>query len=187
MLKFTALANTAHEGLPVDGYDGFQHPCGHIGQLAKRLLGRREETLEFSDGSRALLAFDAERLVAADGFGPCSGSFLFDCRRERVGGECHAFRLGLDEGRPLDVERLPGDPDCMLEPGVRGPGLKESLPEEAVARVRVLAVVPAPQVPDGSVWISGYPIDQGLGCAEGLSKLLPDQDDIRDWWPARTR
>jgi hypothetical protein len=51
----------------------------------------------------------------------------------------------------------------------------------------VLAVVPAPQVPDGSVGISGHPIDQGLGCAEGLSELLPDHDDIRDWWPARTR
>jgi hypothetical protein len=187
MLQLAALAKAANEGLSVDGYDGFQHARGHAGQLAKRLLGHREETLEFSDGSRALLAFDAERLVAADGFGPCSGSFLFDCRRERVGGECLAFRLGLDEGRPLDVEGFPGSLNGSLELNVRGLRVKESLPEEAVALSWVLAVVPAPEVPDGSVGISGYPIDQGLGRAEGLSELLPDHDDIRDGWPARTR
>ena len=187
MLQFAALAKAAHEGLTVDRYDGFQHSCGHVGQLAKRLLVRREETLEFGDSGFSLLALHTERLVVAHSFRTCSGGFFLDGRRERASGECHAFRLGLDEGRPLDVERLPGDPDCMLEPGMRGPGLKESLPEEAVTLVRVLAVVPAPQVPDGSVWISGHPIDQGLGRAEGLSELLPDHDDIRDWWPARTR
>ncbi len=84
MLQFAALAKAANEGLPVDGYDGFQHPCGHVGQLAKRLLVRREETLEFSDCGRALLALGAQRLVAADSFGPCSGSFLFDYRRARA-------------------------------------------------------------------------------------------------------
>ena len=187
LLQFAALAKAPHEGLPVNGYDGRQHPCDHVGQLAKRLLGRREETLEVCDGGFSLLALHTERLVAADALGTCSGSFLFDRGRERPSGKCLAFRLGLDEGRPLGVERLPGDPDCMLEPGMRGPGLKESLPEEAVALSRVLAVVPTPQVPDGSVWISGYPIDQGLGRAEGLSELLPDHDDIRDGWPARTR
>ena len=187
IFQFAALANTAHEGLPVNGYDGRQHPCDHVGQLAKRLLGRREETLEFSDGGFSLLALHTERLVAADALGTCSGSFLFDRGRERPSGKCLAFRLGLDEGRPLDVERLPGDPDCMLEPGMRGPGVKESLPEEAVALSRVLAVVPTPQVPDGSVWISGYPIDQGLGRAEGLSELLPDHDDVGDGWLGRTR
>ncbi len=187
MLQFATFAKTANEGLPVDGSDGFQHPCGHVGQLAKRLLGRREETLEFGDGGRSLLAFDADRLVAAHGVSSNPAGFLLDCRRERASGERVALGLRLDEGRSLDVERLPGDPDCMLEPGMRGPGLKESLPEEAVTLVRVLAVVPAPQVPDGSVGISGHPIDQGLGRAEGLSELLPDHDDIRDGWPARTR
>jgi hypothetical protein len=187
MLQFAALAKAADDGLPVDGYDGFQHPCGHVGQLAKRLLVRREETLEFSDGGRSLLAFDAERLVAADGVGTCSGRFLFDCRRERASGECLTFRLGLDEGRPLDVESFTGYLNSLPELGMRGLRVKESLPEEAVAVSRVLAVVPAPQVPDGSVWISGYPIDQGLGRAEGLSELLPDHDDMRDWWPARSR
>ncbi len=187
MLQFAALAKAANEGFPVDGYDSCQHRYGHVGQLAKRLLVRWEETLEFGDGGFSLLALHTERLVVAHSFRTCSGGFFLDGRRERASGECHAFRLGLDEGRPLDVERLPGDPDCMLEPGMRGPGLKESLPEEAVALSRVLAVVPAPQVPDGRVGISGYPIDQGLGRAEGLSELLPDQHDIRDGWPARTR
>jgi hypothetical protein len=70
---------------------------------------------------------------------------------------------------------------------VRGLRVEETLPEEAVALSRVLAGVPAPQVPDGRVGISGYPIDQGLGRAEGLGELLPDHDDIRDCWPARTR
>jgi len=41
MLQFAALANAPNEGLPVD-YDRFQYPCGHVGQLAKRLLGCRE-------------------------------------------------------------------------------------------------------------------------------------------------
>jgi hypothetical protein len=84
MLQFATLAKTAHEGLPVDGSDGFQHPCGHVGQLAKRLLGRREETLEFGDGGRSLLAFDADRLVAAHGVSSNPAGFLLDCRRERA-------------------------------------------------------------------------------------------------------
>ncbi len=187
MLQFAALAKAANEGLPVDGYDGFQHPCGHVGQLAKRLLRRREETLELGDGGRPLLALDADRLVAADGVGANPAGFLLDGRRERASGERVVFRLGLDEGRPLDVESFTDSLNSLLELSVRGLRVKESLPEEAVALVRVLAVVPAPQVPDGSVGISGYPIDQGLGRAEGLSELLPDHDDIRDWWPARTR
>lgn len=60
MHQLAPLAKTANKSLPVDGYDGFQHPCGHVGQLAHRLLRRREEALEFGDGGRALLAFDAE-------------------------------------------------------------------------------------------------------------------------------
>jgi hypothetical protein len=173
MLQLAALAKAANEGLSVDGYDGFQHARGHAGQLAKRLLGHREETLEFSDGSRALLAFDAERLVAADGFGPCSGSFLFDCRRERVGGECLAFRLGLDEGRPLDVEGFPGSLNGSLELSMPRPRIKKSLPEEAFALVRVLAVVAAPEFLDRHVAILGYPVNQRPGRPEGLSELLP--------------
>lgn len=129
MLQLAALAKAANKGLPVDSYDGFQHPGGHIGQLAKRLLGRREETLEFGDGGRSLLAFDAERLVAADGLGACSGGFLFDRRRERASGKRLAFRLGLDEGRPLDVEPLPDNADCVLELSMCRSRIKESLPE----------------------------------------------------------
>jgi hypothetical protein len=30
MLQFPVLAKAANEGLPVDGYDGFQHPCRHV-------------------------------------------------------------------------------------------------------------------------------------------------------------
>ena len=172
MLQLAALQKAANEGLPVDGYDGFQDSCGHVGQLAKRLIGRREEALELGDGGRSLLAFDADCLIAVHGNSSNPVGFLLDCR-ERANGERVALGLRLNEGRPLDVERLPGDPDCMLEPGMRGPGVKESLPEEAVALSRVLAVVPAPQVPDGSVGISGHPIDQGLGRPEGLSELLP--------------
>ena len=119
MLQFATFAKTANEGLPVDGSDGFQHPCGHVGQLAKRLLGRREETLEFGDGGRPLLAFDADRLIAAHGVSSNPAGFLLDCRRERASGERLVFRLGLDEGRSLDVERFPSDVDGLLEPSVR--------------------------------------------------------------------
>ncbi len=91
MLQFATFAKTANEGLPVDGSDGFQHPCGHVGQLAKRLHG-----------------------VSSNPAG-----FLLDCRRERASGERLVFRLGLDEGRSLDVERFPSDVDGLLEPSVR--------------------------------------------------------------------
>ena len=172
MLQLAVLAEAANKGLPVDSDDGFQHPGGHIGQLAKRLLVRREEMLKFGDGGRSLLAFDAERLIVADGLGTCSSGFFLDRRRERASGKRLAFRLGLDEGRPLDVERLPGDPDCMLEPGVRGPGLKESLPEEAVALVRVLGVVRAPQLFDHDREISRRPLDQRQRRTQGFGELL---------------
>ena len=87
MLQLAALAKAANEGLPVDGYDGFQHPCDHILQLAKRLLGRREKTLEFGDGSRSLLTLGAQRLVAVDGVRPGVSGFFLDRRRERTGGK----------------------------------------------------------------------------------------------------
>jgi hypothetical protein len=102
-------------------------------------------------------------------------------------GEGVPFDVDLDESQPFRVERRPGYLDRAVEVPISLFCFEETSPQEAVAVSRVLAVVPAPQVPDGSVWISGYPIDQGLGRAEGLSELLPDHDDIRDWWPARSR
>jgi len=45
MLQFAALAKAANEGLAVDGYDGFQHSCGHVEQLAERLLPAPEQTM----------------------------------------------------------------------------------------------------------------------------------------------
>jgi hypothetical protein len=101
--------------------------------LTQRLSRCPEQTLQVGDGGRSLLAFDAERLVMADGFRPGAGGFLLDGRRERASGAYLAFRLGLDEGRPLDFECLPGDLDCMVEPDVPGLRVKESLPEEPVA------------------------------------------------------
>jgi hypothetical protein len=138
MPQFAALAEAADKGLPVDAYDGFQHSCDPAGQPAKRLLGRREETLEFSEGGFSLLALHTERLVAADALGTCSGSFLFDRGRKRPSGKCLAFRLGLDEGRPLDVQGFSGPLNSLLELSMHGPRVQESLPEEPVALVRVL-------------------------------------------------
>src|ERR1700724_2848002 len=67
MFQLAALAKAANKGVPVDAYDGFQHPCDHVGQLGKRLLGRREETLKFGDGGRSLLEFDGRVWVRPDG------------------------------------------------------------------------------------------------------------------------
>jgi hypothetical protein len=92
--------------------------------LAQSLSRCPEQTLQVGDGGRSLLAFDAERLVMADGFRPGAGGFLLDGRRERASGAYLAFRLGLDE---------PDVPELRV---------KESLPEESVALVRVLGVVP---------------------------------------------
>jgi hypothetical protein len=172
VLQFAALADAAHQGLAVDGYDGFQHPCGHVGQLAKSLLGRRKETLEFGDGGRSLLALDAERLVVPQSFRPCSGGFLYDRRRERASGKRLAFRLGLDEGRPLDVEPLPDNLDCVLEVSMCRSRIKESLPEEAVALVRVSGVVPAPQLFDHDGEINRGPFDQRPCRPQRLGELL---------------
>jgi hypothetical protein len=135
MLQLAVLAEAANKGLPVDSYDGFQHPGGHIGQLAKRLLVRREEMLKFGDGGRSLLAFDAERLIVADGLGTCSSGFFLDRRRERASGKRLAFRLGLDECKSLDVKGFSGSLNSSLELNVRGLRVKESLPEEPVALV----------------------------------------------------
>ena len=123
MLQFAALAKAANEGRPVDGYDGFQHPCGHVGQLAKNLLRCREETLEFGDGGRSLLSLDPGRLIAAHGVSSKPGSFLLDCRRERANGERVAFCLGLDEERLFEVQRVAGKLYRMVESRVGLPGL----------------------------------------------------------------
>ncbi len=102
-------------------------------------------------------------------------------------GESVPFDLDLDESQPFRVERRPGYPDRAVEVPIRLFCFEETSPQEAVALSRVLAVVPTPERLDGSVGISGYPVNQRLGRAEGLSELLPDQHDIRDGWPARTR
>jgi hypothetical protein len=104
-----------------------------------------------------------------------------------VSGKGLALGLGRGERGPFDFERPPDDLDGLLQPGVRGPGLKEALPEEAVALIRVLMVVPAPEFLDRHVAILGYPVNQRLGRPEGVSELLPQEHDICDWWPARTR
>jgi hypothetical protein len=113
MLQFAALAKAANDGLPVDRDDRFQHPS-----YRHRLLGRREETLEFGDGGRPLLTFGAQRPVAADGFRPGVSGFFLYCRGERASGERLALDLRLSERGPLNVERLPGDLDRLLEPSV---------------------------------------------------------------------
>jgi hypothetical protein len=111
--------------------------------------------------------------LMADGFRPGAGGFLLDGRRERASGAYLAFRLGLDEGRPLEFECLPGDLDCMVEPD--GPGLrvKESLPEESVALVRVLGVVPAPQLFDYDLEIGGRPFLQCPRRTQGSASCCP--------------
>ena len=123
MLQFAALAKAAKEGLALDGYDRLQHSCHGLCQRAKRLLRCREETLEFGDGGRSLLAFDAERLVAAEGFSSNPAGFLLDCRWERTSGERLVFRLGLDEVRPFEVQRVAGKLYRIVESQVGLPGL----------------------------------------------------------------
>jgi hypothetical protein len=123
--------------------------------------------------------------LMADGFRPGAGGFLLDGRRERASGAYLAFRLGLDEGRPLEFECLPGDLDCMVEPDVPGRRVKESLPEESVALVRVLGVVPAPQLFDYDLEIGGRPFHQCPRRTQGFRKLLPEEDRVCDCGRAR--
>ncbi len=67
-LQFAALTNAPHERFAVDCDDGLQRPCGHIWQLAKCLLGRREETLDFCEGRLSRVALEPEGLVAPHRF-----------------------------------------------------------------------------------------------------------------------
>jgi len=100
--------------------------------------------------------------LMADGFRPGAGGFLLDGRRERASGAYLAFRLGLDE---------PDVPELRV---------KESLPEESVALVRVLGVVPAPQLFDHDLEIGGRPFHQCPRRTQGFSKLLPEEDRVCD-------
>jgi len=83
------------------------------------VLVHREETLQFGDGGRSLLALDADRQIAAHGVTSNPADFLLDCCREPASRERLVFCLGLPEGRSLDVERFPSDVDGLLEPSVR--------------------------------------------------------------------
>lgn len=84
VLQFASFTNATHEGFPVDTDDSLQQACGRLYERTQDLFRGRKQTLQVGDGGRSLLAFDAERLVAADGLGTCSGGFLFDRRRERA-------------------------------------------------------------------------------------------------------
>ena len=154
--------------------------------MAQSLSRRQKQTLQVGYGGLSLLAFDAERLVMAHSFRTCSGSFLLDRRRERASGECHAFRLGLDEGRPLDVEGFSGSLKSSLELSMHGLRVKESLPEEPAALVRVLGVVPAPQLVDQDREIGRRPFHQRPCHMQGFGKLLPYRDSVCDCGRAGT-
>jgi hypothetical protein len=160
MLQFVALAKAANEGLPVDDYDGFQDSCHGLCQWAEGLFRRREETLEFGDGGRPLLTFGNQRPVAADGFRPGVSGFFLYCRRERASGERLTLDFRRSERGPLNVERLPGDLDRLLEPSVCLPSLFKAPPQEAVAFCGIVAVIPSPQPVDHDGEIGGRPVDQ---------------------------
>ena len=83
--------------------------------------------------------------------------------------------------RLADVSALPGDSETNV-PGLR---VKESLPEESVALVRVLGVVPAPQLFDYDLEIGGRPFHQCPRRTQGFSKLLPEEDRVCDCGRAR--
>jgi len=114
MLQFAALTDAVDEGLTVDCSDGYYHSCHGLCQRAEGLFRCREQALQFGDGGGSLLALDADRLIAAHGVSSNPAGFLLDGRRERASGERLAFRLGLDEGRSLDFERLADYLDRML-------------------------------------------------------------------------
>jgi len=144
VFQFAALADAAHQGLAVDCHDSFQHPCDHIWQLAKRLLGRREETLEFGEGRLSRVALEPEGLVAPHRFDAWLGRSAFDGGWQGMRGEGVPFDVDLDESQPFHLERFPGYADRALKASIHLLRSSEALPEEAVALSRVLAVVPAP-------------------------------------------
>jgi len=144
------------------------------------LFRRREEPLEFGEGGRSLLTLGAKGLIAEDGFRPGVSGFFLDGRRETANGERLVFRLGLHEGRPLDVERPPGDLDGVLESRVCLFGFRKTLPQETLALVRVQSVVPPPEFIDHDGGIAGRSVDQGLCRAEGIRELLSQEERVRD-------
>jgi hypothetical protein len=119
VLQFAALADAAHQGLAVDGYDGFQHPCGHVGQLAKSLLGRRKETLEFGEGRLSRVALEPEGLIAPHRFDAWLGRSVFDGGWQGMSGERISFYVDLAEREPFRVEPFPGYLDRALEVPIR--------------------------------------------------------------------
>ena len=173
VLQFAALTNATHEGFPIDRDDGLKQANGRLGQETEGLFTCRKQPLEFCDGGLSRLVLDPEGLVASDGVGPSIGSFLLDRRRETLGSEQLALGFSLLERRPFSGECLPSDPSRRCQARVRVLCFGEPLPEDAVAFVRVLAVVPAPEFLDRHVAILGYPVNQRLGRPEGLSELLP--------------
>ena len=98
---------------------------------------RRSRPSGHIPGGRPLLTLGAQRLVSAEGFRPWPAGFFLDGRREGTGGKRVALRLRLDEGRPLDVERLPCDLDRVLEPSVCLLSFFKAAPQEAIAFRRV--------------------------------------------------
>jgi len=187
MLQFAALAKAADEGLPVDGYDGFQQANDRFGQQTEGLFRGRKQSLKFGDGGMSRVALDPEGLVPPPRFDGrvCRG--FFHRMWKRMGCEGTAFYVGLDERTAFDGEGLLGDLDRALEVTMGVLSFEETLPEAAVALSRVLSSVPAAQVLDGSLGIFGYPVDQGPGGTEGLGELLPHHHDVGDGWPGRTR
>jgi hypothetical protein len=75
---------------------------------------------------------------------PGVSGFFLDGRREGTNGKRVALRLRLDEGRPLDVERPPGDLDRMLEPGVGVRRFFKVPPQESIPMCGIVAVIPSP-------------------------------------------
>jgi hypothetical protein len=187
VLEFSGFEKAAHEGLPLDRDDGLQQANGRLGQQTEGLFRRQKQTLKVGHSGLSGLALDPEGLVAPESFDPCARGFVFDGRWKRISPEGTSFTFGLDEREVFNVERLPSDTDRALEAPICLLCSGEALPEEVVALSRVLVVVPAPEFLDRHVAILGYPGDQRLCRAEGVSELLPYQHYIRDWWPARSR
>ena len=65
-----------------------------------------------------------------------------------MSGERLAFRLSLDEQRPLEVECFPGTLDRVHESDVGLLGLLKVPPLEPIAVCGIVAVIPAPQLVD---------------------------------------